>query len=210
MDGPQTLRDIFRSSNPYSTISPEGSGGDRVRRLPKSRCAKQHEGLGVLGKNQGPLVRPGPTSRRRLELRRKPGERRTRAGALRMPKGPTGCGSPADFLQLAQWNRVPGRGSSGRDSSLPRPRPSGPIRSYRCGTGRPGRAIRRVWFGGTRGRGVGTRNGLACVTRDCPPSSGAAIFSFPGPQAKNGSGSGQTQSSRLPTRPEDQPSPAVR
>lgn len=81
----------------------------RVRRFPKSRCAKQHEGLGVLGKNWGPLVRPGPTSRRCLELRRKPGERRTRAGALRMPNGPTGCGSPADFLQLAQWNPISGR-----------------------------------------------------------------------------------------------------
>ncbi|XP_028619868.1 uncharacterized protein LOC114618327 [Grammomys surdaster] len=103
--------------------SPPKSQG--VCRLPKSHSAGLHEGPGVLGKNRGPLVRPGPTSRRCSELRRKPGERRTRAGALRMPNGPAGCGSPADFLQLAQRNPVLGQWSRGRDSSLPWLRPSG-------------------------------------------------------------------------------------
>lgn len=70
--------------------SSPGRGVVRVCRLPKSRSARQHEGPGVLGKNRGPQVRPGPTPHRRSELRRKPGERRTRAGALRMPNGPKG------------------------------------------------------------------------------------------------------------------------
>lgn len=59
--------------------------------------------------------------------------------------------------------------------------------SYHRGMGRPGRATCRVWSEGGEGG-----NGGARETRDCPRSSGAAIFSSPGPQAKKGPGSGQT------------------
>lgn len=46
------------------------------------------------------------------------------------------------------------------------------------------------------------------MTRDCPPRSGAAIFSPSWPQARNVPGSDETQPSRLPTRPGRPPSPA--
>lgn len=99
-----------------------------------------------------------------------------------------GCGSPAGLLQLRQWNPVPRRRSRGRGNSLRWLPPSG--RTAR--TAEAPVALDALPAGSGGGGGG---DGRACVTRDCRPSSGAAIFSSPGPQAKKGPGS-----SRLPNQ----------
>lgn len=101
------------------------------------------------------------------------------------PMALLGCGSPAGLLQLRQWNPVPRRRSRGRGNSLRWLPPSG--RTAR--TAEAPVALDALPAGSGGGGGG---DGSACVTRDCRPSSGAAIFSSPGPQAKKGPGSGQT------------------
>lgn len=198
---PKLFGTFFFRGSPILTLPPSPRI-PKACRLPESRGAGQHGGPGVLGGKHRAGRAPPPAASwscgENLESAA-PGPEHCAC-----PVAPPGAGRPQICSSSRRGTLHPDGARAAGTAAFRGTGPCGPARPRRRDLGRPGRATCRVrsWGGG------GTGNGRGGVTRDCPPRSGAAIFSPARPRARDGGGSGETQPGRLPTRPGPPPSPA--